>query len=91
HHPHKSLWAYSTKGQTRYDRVAYQAGDGLLFGPESRGLPAEILDWLGNERVLRLPMQASSRSLNLSNAVAIGLYEALRQADFSGLDNHLKL
>lgn len=90
-HPHKSLWAYSTKGHQRYDQVAYQADDGLLFGPESRGLPAEILQWLGYERVLRLPMQASSRSLNLSNAVAIGLYEALRQADFKGLDSHFRV
>jgi tRNA (cytidine/uridine-2'-O-)-methyltransferase len=88
-HPYKSLWAYSTKGQRRYDEVAYCQGDGFLFGPESRGLPAEMLDWLGNERVLRLPMQANSRSLNLSNTVAIALYEALRQTDFKGLDSDL--
>lgn len=88
-HSGKALWAYSTKGQRRYDQVAYNADDGLLFGPESRGLPAELLQALGQERVLRLPMQASSRSLNLSNTVAIALYEALRQGDFTGLDSRV--
>src|SRR5690606_36652821 len=72
----KHLWAYSTKGRQRYDQARYQPGDGLLFGPESRGLPDEILDSLGEARVLRLPMQPNSRSLNLSNTVAIALYEA---------------
>lgn len=81
----QNLWAYSTKGRQRYDQVRYQPGEGLLFGPESRGLPDEILGAMGGERVLRLPMQADSRSLNLSNTVAIALYEALRQADFKGL------
>jgi tRNA (cytidine(34)-2'-O)-methyltransferase len=79
------LWAFSTKGKKRYDQVAYSAGDGLLFGPESRGLPTEILQQAGTDRVLRLPMQAGSRSLNLSNTVAIALYEALRQGDFKGV------
>jgi tRNA (cytidine(34)-2'-O)-methyltransferase len=86
HQSHTPLWAFSTKGKKRYDQVAYTDGDGLLFGPESRGLPSEILMSLGDERVLRLPMQASSRSLNLSNTVAIALYEALRQGDFAGLE-----
>lgn len=86
-HPKKTLWAFSTKGQRRYDQAAYHTDDGLLFGPESRGLPVELLGSLGRERVLRLPMQARSRSLNLSNTVAIALYEALRQADFTGLDS----
>jgi len=85
-HPQKSLWAFSTRGNMRYDQVAFKAGDGLLFGPESRGLPEELLRRLGNERVLRLPMQAGSRSLNLSNTVAVALYEALRQANFAGLE-----
>jgi tRNA (cytidine/uridine-2'-O-)-methyltransferase len=85
-HPRLPLWAFSTRGQTRYDQVNFSAGDGLLFGPESRGLPASLLDSAGRERVLRLPMQAQSRSLNLSNAVAIALYEALRQHGFGGLD-----
>lgn len=83
--PQTPLWAFSTKGKNRYDQVTYSAGDGLLFGPESRGLPAEMLQIAGNDRVLRLPMKATSRSLNLSNTVAIALYEALRQQDFAGL------
>jgi len=86
HHPHKKLWAFSTKGQRRYDQVAYQPDDGLVFGPESRGLSEDLLHSLGQKQVLRLPMQRGSRSLNLSNTVAIALYEALRQADFKGLD-----
>jgi tRNA(Leu) C34 or U34 (ribose-2'-O)-methylase TrmL len=79
------LWAFSTRGKYRYDQVNYATGGGLLFGPESRGLPGSLLDTLGEERVLRLPMQANSRSLNLSNTVAIVLYEALRQRGFAGL------
>lgn len=62
--------------------VAYQQGDALLFGPETRGLPTEVLHSLPPQQVLRIPMQASSRSLNLSNAVAIVLYEAWRQLGF---------
>ncbi len=60
----------------------FQAGDALLFGPETRGLPAEVLARVGPERVLRIPMRAGNRSLNLSNAVALVLYEAWRQAGF---------
>jgi len=85
-HASKRIWAYSTKGCKRYDQAGFQAGDSLLFGPESRGLPQEILELAGAARVLRLPMQANSRSLNLSNTVAVALYEALRQTDFAGLD-----
>lgn len=81
------LWAFSTKGKNRYDQVTYSAGDGLLFGPESRGLPAEMLQIASRDRILRLPMQATSRSLNLSNTVAIALYEALRQQEFAGLES----
>ena len=55
-------------------------------GPETRGLPDRLLRELGEEQVLRLPMQAGSHSLNLSNTVAVGLYEALRQLEFEGLD-----
>jgi tRNA (cytidine/uridine-2'-O-)-methyltransferase len=78
------LFACSTKGKRRHSDVAYQAGDALLFGPETRGLPIEILDSLPGEQILRLPMVANSRSLNLSNAVAIFTYEAWRQLDFAG-------
>ena len=85
-HPKKSVWGFSTRGKQRYDQVTFKAGDGLLFGPESRGLPEAVLQQLGEERVLRLPMQHSSRSLNLSNTVAVALYEALRQANFAGLE-----
>ena len=78
------LWALSTKGSRSYAGVAYQPGDALLFGPETRGLPQAILDELGSERVLRVPMLPDSRSLNLSNAVAAVVYEAWRQQAFSG-------
>ncbi len=78
------IWACSTKGRRHYTGVSFQAGDALLFGPESRGLPASVLSACGDDFVLRLPMVADSRSLNLSNAVAVFLYEAWRQQDFSG-------
>ncbi len=83
--PGMSLWAISTRGKTRYDQVEFRENDGLLFGPETRGLPGNILEQVGKDHVLRLPMQQSSRSLNLSNTVAIALYEALRQQDFGTL------
>ena len=79
------LWAFSTRGQRHYAEVRYRPGDCLLFGPETRGLPQELLDTLGPECILRLPMAANSRSLNLSNAVAVAVYEALRQTGFEGL------
>ncbi|MFP4155406.1 MAG: tRNA (cytidine(34)-2'-O)-methyltransferase [Halothiobacillaceae bacterium] len=78
------LFAFSTRGLTRHDQPAYQPGDALLFGPETRGLPADVLASLPPEQRLRLPMRPGCRSLNLSNAVAIGLYEAWRQLDFPG-------
>ena len=78
------LLALSTRAQRRYDELAYRDDDILLFGPESRGLPADVLDELGSEHCLRLPMQAGSRSLNLSNAVAVVVYEAWRQSGFIG-------
>lgn len=76
------LFAFSTRGSSRYDQVRYSEGDALLFGPETRGLPGGILDGLPPDRRLRLPMRAGQRSMNLSNAVAITLYEAWRQLDF---------
>jgi tRNA (cytidine/uridine-2'-O-)-methyltransferase len=84
--PRMHLWAISTRGKSRYDQVEFREHDGLLFGPETRGLPDKILEQVGKDHVLRLPMQQSSRSLNLSNTVAITLYEALRQQDFGLLD-----
>lgn len=81
----RRLWAFSTHGRKNYCNATVRDGDGLLFGPETRGLPVELLDKIGADHVLRIPMQKNSRSLNLSNTVAIGLYEAQRQLDFPGL------
>ncbi len=78
------LFACSTKGRKNYAEVGYQPGDALLFGPESRGLPAAVLDSLSPEQCIRVPMRAQSRSLNLSNSVAVILFEAWRQWDFRG-------
>ena len=77
------LLAFSTKGTQAYSDIHYEAGDALLFGPESRGLPANIREALPQNNVLRIPMQMNSRSLNLSNTVAIALFEAWRQHDFN--------
>ncbi len=74
----------STRGGQRYDRVAYREGDAFVFGPETRGLPQGMLDAIDPARRLRLPMRAGQRSVNLSNAVAVLLYEAWRQFDFAG-------
>src|SRR5687767_2942156 len=78
------LLAMSARGQRAYHSVTYTPGDALLFGPESRGLPPHIVQQLPPEHVLRIPMRHPSRSLNLSNAVAIVLYEAWRQVGFCG-------
>ncbi len=76
------IFACSTKGKFRYCDNKFQQGDVLLFGPETRGLPKIILESLPPERVITLPMLPHSRSLNLSNAAAIILYEAWRQLGF---------
>ena len=78
------LFALSTRGTRRYDATDFQAGDAFLFGPETRGLPADLLASLPPEHILRLPMRAGVRSLNLSNSVAVVVYEAWRQAGFAG-------
>ncbi len=75
----RRIFACSTKAQKYYGEVHYQDEDMLLFGPETRGLPATMLDQYST---IRIPMQATSRSLNLSNAVAIILFEAWRQLDY---------
>ena len=80
----RRIFALTTKGKTRPDQVAFQPGDVFLFGPETRGLPAEILDSLPAEQKLRLPMLPESRSMNLSNTVAVILFEAWRQNDYQG-------
>ncbi len=78
------LFAFTTKGNRRFSDVVFQRNDALLFGPETRGLPPSVLARVGNQQCLYLPMREESRSLNLSNAVSIVLYEAWRQIDFSG-------
>jgi len=78
----KSLYAFSTRGRRLYSEVSFAADDALLFGPESRGLPDDILESVGAENSLRIPMATQSRSLNLSNTVAIAVYEAWRQLGF---------
>lgn len=80
----KRLFALTTKGKRIYSEVSFQAEDAFLFGPETRGLPANVLGDLGVDRCLYLPMREDSRSLNLSNTVAIVLYEAWRQTSFAG-------
>jgi tRNA (cytidine/uridine-2'-O-)-methyltransferase len=80
--PASRLFAFTTKGTHSYHETSFQAGDAFLFGPESRGLPADILASLPAEQKLRLPMLPNNRSLNLSNTVAIAVYEAWRQCGF---------
>jgi tRNA (cytidine/uridine-2'-O-)-methyltransferase len=80
----RRMFAFSTQGQRRYDTVAYRADDVLVFGPETRGLPADVLGGFGAEAVLRIPMCPSSRSMNLSNAAAVAVFEAWRQLGFDG-------
>ena len=78
------VFAFSTRGTRRYDRPCYRPGDAFLMGPETRGLPQAVLDSLPPEQRLRLPMRAGNRSLNLSNAAAVVVYEAWRQIGFEG-------
>lgn len=80
------VFALSTRGKMIYSEAQFRTGDALLFGPEQRGLPAEILAGIPAEQQLRIPMRAGSRSLNLSNAAAIIGYEAWRQLEFAGAD-----
>ncbi len=78
------VFALSTRGQTLYTAAKFRTGDVLLFGSEQRGLPAAVLAGLPPEQQLRIPMRAGSRSINLSNAAAIMVYEAWRQLEFAG-------
>ena len=78
------LFALSTRGTTLYAKAAFAENDAVLFGPETRGLPQAVLDGLPTEQQLRLPMRPHNRSLNLSNAVAVVVYEAWRQMGFTG-------
>ena len=78
------IFALSTRGRTRYDTIHYQAGDSFVFGRETRGLPQAFLDALPSGHVLRIPMQHSNRSMNLSNSIAVVVFEGWRQLGFSG-------
>ena len=78
------LFTLSTHGETRHDRAVFRDGDAFLFGPETRGLPWRVRESVPVEQRLRLPMRANSRSLNLSNAAAVLVYEAWRQLGFDG-------
>ncbi len=78
------LFALSTRNSARYDTMRYAEGDAFLFGPETRGLPDEVLAGIPDGRRLRLPMRPGNRSLNLSNAVAVVAFEAWRQLGFTG-------
>ena len=78
------LFGLSTRGQTPFFETRFCDGDAFVFGPETRGLPEAVRASLGKENVLRLPMMEQSRSLNLSNTVAIVVYEAWRQVGFAG-------
>jgi tRNA (cytidine/uridine-2'-O-)-methyltransferase len=80
----RRLFALTTKGSTPFHRTRFEEGDVLVFGPETRGLPPEILAAFEPDSRLRLPMRPGSRSLNLSNTVAIAVYEVWRQLDFVG-------
>ena len=82
--PESRLFACTTKGTNYHSEVTYKAGDSLIFGPETRGLPDDVLQVIGQENWLRIPMQADSRSMNLANAVSVFVYESWRQLDFSG-------
>jgi tRNA (cytidine/uridine-2'-O-)-methyltransferase len=80
----RRLFAVTTRGAQRYDTVAYRENDVFVFGPESRGLPQALIDTLPPQQRIRLPMRTAARSLNLSNAVAVVIYEAWRQLQFAG-------
>jgi len=78
------VFAVETTGRRCYSDLEYRAGDAFLFGPETRGLPDAVLDRVGRESSLFIPMRPRSRSINLSNAVALVAYEAWRQLGFPG-------
>ncbi|MDR2209149.1 MAG: tRNA (cytidine(34)-2'-O)-methyltransferase [Azoarcus sp.] len=82
----RRMFALSTRGGVRHDHVAYAEGDVLLFGPETRGLPDAVLEELPPSQRLRIPMRSGNRSINLSNAVALVLYEGWRQNGFAGAE-----
>ena len=80
----KRCYAITTKGERWHTDVSFEAGDAIVMGPESRGLPDAMLDTLSQEEKIRIPMMPDSRSLNLSNATSVIVYEAWRQLGFAG-------
>ncbi len=86
----KQMWCLSTKAPKSYAQAAFEDGCYLFFGKETKGLPEDFLE-ANRESCIRLPMHEAARSLNLSNSVAITVYEALRQLDFPGLLDHGKM
>ncbi len=76
------VFAFSRFAKNNYAQVSYQSGDALVFGPETRGLPKSLLESLPQEQRILIPMKEGNRSLNLSNSVAVAVYEAWRQQDF---------
>jgi tRNA (cytidine/uridine-2'-O-)-methyltransferase len=78
------IFALSARAGTPYDQIRYRPGDAFLFGPETRGLPADVLAAMPSGQRLTLPMRPGQRSLNLSNAVAVTVFEAWRQLNFFG-------
>lgn len=82
--PDTKIYACTTKGTCRFTEPTFKAGDGLLFGPETRGLPDSIINSLPESQRLRIPMLPDSRSMNLSNAVSVFVYESWRQLNFDG-------
>ena len=86
----KRMWCLSTKAPRSYAQVEYRDGDYLFFGKETKGLPEDFLE-AHRESCVKIPMRQEARSLNLSNAVAITVFEALRQLNFPGLTDHGKM
>ena len=86
----KQMWCLSTKAPRCYTEATFRDGDYLFFGKETKGLPEDFLEE-HRESCVRIPMRSAARSLNLSNAVAITVFEALRQIDFPGLLDHGKM
>ncbi len=82
--PTSHLYACTTKGQGYHSDVAYKPGDSLVFGPETRGLPDDVLSLIGQANWVKIPMQPDSRSMNLSNAVSVFVYESWRQLGYEG-------
>lgn len=76
----EKLWSFTTKASRSYDQARFAPGEALIFGPESRGLPAHWLESQAPDRLLRIPIRPEARSLNLASAVAIGLFEGVRQS-----------